>query len=69
MRARRNGRPIAVADAQIAAIAASRQFSVATRADALFRAAVIPVINPWAQALEIRLVDPDSCAEANPGHT
>lgn len=47
MRARRYGHPIAVADAQIAAIAASRQFSVATRDEAPFQAAGIPVINPW----------------------
>jgi hypothetical protein len=47
MRARRHGRPIAVADAQIAAIAVSRQLSVATRDEAPFHAAGVPVINPW----------------------
>ena len=46
-RARRHGHPIGVADAQIAAIAASRQFSVATRDEAPFQAAGIAVINPW----------------------
>ena len=46
-RARRHGHSIAVADAQIAAIAASRQFSVATRDEAPFQATGIPVINPW----------------------
>lgn len=48
VRARRRGYAIAVADAQIAAIAASRQFSVATGDEKPFRAAGIPVINPWA---------------------
>ena len=46
-RARRHGYSIAIADAQIAAIAASRQFSVASRDEAPFRAAGVPVINPW----------------------
>jgi len=46
-RARRHGYLIALADAQIAAIAASRQFSVATRDEAPFRAAGVSVINPW----------------------
>ena len=46
-RARRQGHPIAVADAQIAAIAASRQFTVATRDEEPFQAAGVPVINPW----------------------
>ncbi len=41
------GHPFAVADAQIAVIAASRQFSVATRDEAPFQAAGVPVINPW----------------------
>ena len=49
-RARRHGRSIAVVDAQIAAIAASRRFSVATRDEAPFRAAGITVINPWTAA-------------------
>ena len=46
-RARRSGHAIAVADAQIAAIAASRHFSVATRDEAPFRAAGVEVLNPW----------------------
>jgi len=46
-RARRHGHLIAVADAQIAAIAASHQFSVATRDEAPFQAAGVPIINPW----------------------
>jgi len=47
IRAHQRGHPIAVADAQIAAIAASRQFSVATRDAAPFQAAGVPIINPW----------------------
>jgi toxin FitB len=47
IRARQQGHPIGVADAQIAAIAASRQFAVATRDETPFRAAGVPVINPW----------------------
>jgi toxin FitB len=47
MRARRRGHPIAAADAQIAAIAVSRQFSMATRDVALFQAAGVHAINPW----------------------
>jgi hypothetical protein len=54
-RARRHGHAIAVADAQIAAIAASRHFSVATRDEAPFQAADIPVINPWTATLEARI--------------
>lgn len=54
-RARRHGHPIAVADAQIAAIAASRQFTVATRDEAPFQAAGVPVINPWTASMEGRL--------------
>ena len=46
-RARRHGHLMAVADAQIAAIAASREFSVATRDEAPFHAAGVAVINPW----------------------
>ena len=49
-RARRHGHAIAVADAQIAAIAASRRFIVATRDEAPFQAAGIAVINPWTAA-------------------
>jgi hypothetical protein len=52
MRARRHGHPIAVVDAQIAAIAASREFSVATRDEAPFQASGIPVINPWTARAE-----------------
>ena len=51
-RARRRGHAIAVADAQIAAIAASRQFTVATRDEAPFQAAGVPVINPWTASIE-----------------
>jgi predicted nucleic acid-binding protein len=47
VRARRQGHPLSVADAQIAAIAAARRFSVATRDEAPFHAAGVPVINPW----------------------
>ena len=46
-RARLAGHAIAVTDGQIAAIAASHGFSVATRNTAPFIAAGIPVINPW----------------------
>ncbi|MGD0694799.1 MAG: type II toxin-antitoxin system VapC family toxin [Terriglobia bacterium] len=52
IRARRQGHPMAVEDAQIAAIAASRQFSVATRDEAPFQAAGVPVINPWTSTPE-----------------
>ncbi len=47
--ARRRGYPIAVADAEIGAIAVSRQFSVATRDVAPFQAAGIRVIDPWTE--------------------
>lgn len=46
-RARAAGHAISVADGQIAAIAAVRGFSVATRDMAPFIAAGVPVINPW----------------------
>ena len=46
-RARRHGHSIGVADAQIGAIAAARQFIVATRDERPFKAASIAVINPW----------------------
>ena len=46
-RARSAGRAIAFADAQIAAIAMTRGFSVATRDTAPFEAASVPVIDPW----------------------
>jgi len=52
MRVRRHGHPIAVADAQIASIAALRQFAVATRDEAPFQAAGVPVINPWTASIE-----------------
>jgi predicted nucleic acid-binding protein len=42
------GYPISVADCQIAAIAAAHGFTVATRDTAPFKAAGVPVINPWA---------------------
>jgi predicted nucleic acid-binding protein len=57
-RARRHGHPIAVADAQIAAIAASRHFIVATRDEAPFQAAGLPVINPWIATPEAPLSGP-----------
>jgi predicted nucleic acid-binding protein len=46
-RARTAGHAIAVADGQIAAIAAVHGFSVATRDTAPFIAAGVPVIDPW----------------------
>jgi predicted nucleic acid-binding protein len=46
-RARAAGHAIAVADGQIAAIAAAHGFSVATRDTAPFIAAGVPVIDPW----------------------
>lgn len=46
-RARARGLTIAVADGQIAAIAAAHGFVVATRDTAPFLAAGIEVINPW----------------------
>ncbi len=45
--ARAGGRLIAVADGQIAAIAAVHGFTVATRDTAPFVATRVPVINPW----------------------
>lgn len=54
MRARRRGHLISVADAQIAAIAASRRFSVATRDAAPFQAAGISVIDPWSAGSDSR---------------
>lgn len=41
------GTTIAFADATIAAIAASHGFTVATRDEDVFRAAGVPVLNPW----------------------
>lgn len=46
-RARGGGRTISVADGQIAAIAAVRGFTVATRDTAPFAATGVPVTNPW----------------------
>jgi hypothetical protein len=46
-RAAAKGYSISVADCQIAAIAAVRGFTVATRDTAPFLAAGVPVINPW----------------------
>jgi predicted nucleic acid-binding protein len=46
-RAREAGRPISMADGQIAAIAAVHGFTVATRDTAPFVAAGVPGINPW----------------------
>jgi predicted nucleic acid-binding protein len=45
--ARGHGQSIAVADGQIAAIAACHGFAVATRDGAPFVAAGLPVIDPW----------------------
>lgn len=45
--ARLGGRAIAVADGQIAGIAISHGFSVATRDGSPFVAASVPVIDPW----------------------
>jgi predicted nucleic acid-binding protein len=41
------GRPIGIIDAQIAAIAAAHNATVATRDTAPFLAAGVPTINPW----------------------
>ena len=46
-RARLAGRAISVADCQIAAIAQTQGFTVATRDTAPFVATGVPVINPW----------------------
>ena len=46
-RARASGRVVSVGDGQIAAVAAVRGFTVATRDTPLFAAAGVPVINPW----------------------
>jgi toxin FitB len=51
-RARVGGRPISVADGQIAAIAATHGFTVATRDTAPFVAAGVPVVNPWTHSNE-----------------
>ena len=49
-RARRAGRPIGVADGQIAATAAAHDFSVATRDTAPFSAAGVRIIDPWTRS-------------------
>ncbi len=49
MKAKLAGQAITMADATIAAIAASPGFLVATRDVAPFDAAGVPVINPWAR--------------------
>lgn len=46
-RARSAGRQIAIADAQIAAVASVCRFSVATRDSSAFKAAGARVIDPW----------------------
>jgi toxin FitB len=46
-RARLAGRPIGTADGYIAAIAATRNFAVATRDTEPFEAAGLQTINPW----------------------
>jgi hypothetical protein len=58
-RALRHGHPIALADAQIAAIAEARHFSVATRDEAPFQAASVPVVNPWIATRQARMSEPD----------
>jgi predicted nucleic acid-binding protein len=45
--ARRNGYAIAVADGQIAAIAASHNLKIASRDESPFHAAGLAVVNPW----------------------
>jgi len=47
--AKASGRSISVADGQIAAIAATKGFEVATRDSAPFIAASVPIINPWSE--------------------
>jgi toxin FitB len=46
-RARGAGKPISIIDAQIAAIAIARGFSVATRDTGPFKSVGVPVLNPW----------------------
>ncbi len=46
-RARRAGKTVSIADAQIAAIATVHGFSVATRDTAPFAALAVRTINPW----------------------
>lgn len=49
-RRRRSGRPVKELDGQIAAIAASRGFAVATRNVRDFEDCGIEIVNPWAEA-------------------
>lgn len=49
-RARAGGHTVSAADAQIAAIAAVRDFAVATRDTMPFAAMGVPVIDPWDEA-------------------
>ncbi|WP_428393841.1 type II toxin-antitoxin system VapC family toxin [Lichenicoccus sp.] len=49
-RARAAGHVLSVGDGQIAAIAATHGFAVATRDKIPFTAAGVPVINPWHEA-------------------
>lgn len=49
-RARGAGFNIAIADAQIAAIALAHGFTVATRGTQPFEASGVPVVNPWLPA-------------------
>ena len=51
-RARRAGRTLSVGDAQIAAIAITHRFIVATRDTTPFVAAGVTVINPWEAGAE-----------------
>lgn len=51
-RARRAGRALSVGDAQIAAIATTHSFMVATRDTTPFVAAGVTVINPWEAGAE-----------------
>jgi len=46
-KARAAGHTISLADGQIAAIAADKGFTIATRDTAPFQAAGVPIINPW----------------------
>jgi predicted nucleic acid-binding protein len=48
---RKSGQPLSVADQQIAAIAKSRNYTVATRDVTPFLAAGLTVINPWGSSL------------------
>ncbi|MGH8217214.1 MAG: type II toxin-antitoxin system VapC family toxin [Steroidobacteraceae bacterium] len=52
VRARSAGKGIGIADAYIAAIAATRGFTVATRDTAAFEAAGVAVVNPWEEGAD-----------------